>query len=472
MELLKPSYFTNQAHEAICGLLFAYRREFGSRPPKAVLAEEIKSRWPEDGKRQILYVGELEACCSLPVFQAREYLEKRLLAFAQEQAIKEAVSRFVDLLEQGKMDDPGGYWIEHGQKVKQLGAGAVAARLCSLEEFFGMNDTGYDWLIQGRLPKGFLMLLAGPSKGGKTVLILNIIARMLLDQFALGQTAYPAPVLYLDYENPLSYFRAKLEQAAQPYSVSRLTPYLHVSNRQVTEEAVKLPPFVTTDYVRGLIDHYKPGLVCIDTLRRAFGRKPGLPEHWENKQDVLDQLLTPFAELAHESKVSILFLHHHTHGGRASGSTEFLAIPDMLLDFERLLNHEGKPTRDVRLTVRGRLDVAIEPLYLSYEDGSYTYLGEGETYKLFKQEESAAVQRQVMQTMIAVLEGKPCPKGELIPKVQERYQKDHGCTISAKAADLAYKKLKDERIILYDERDYVNKLAGNYRQKLSLSHSA
>jgi hypothetical protein len=465
MPLLKANYFQQTAHQAIFSCLVKHYEEYSALPTTVMLMQALRQRVKDDTTKSLLYCGEAEAVIRafLPGLHTQEYLSRRLVEFAKQAKSREGIVQFVKKIERGEAGlDVGDYWQQLAQAIKALDAPIAKPRLANITEFYAMEDDEYQFLIESRLPKGFLVLLAGAPKAGKTVIALNIIAQALLECFTLGCNAKPHTVCYLDFENPQKYLKQVLRNAASPHDVAELKPYLHIGSRHSPNPLLRLPPYLTVEYVQALIEEYHPDILWIDTVRRAFGRKPGLAEGWENKADVLDQLLSPFLDLAHASNTTIVFLHHHNHGGRASGSTEFLGIPDLLWDFTRVIGIDGKKSNDVILTIQGRLTDSTDPLYLTYEEGQYEYLGQGSDYVKVKEGERLENKKALAATIIKVLEVSPLANKEVLI---DKTRKAHRTYVGVKTVEKAYKWLKNGNVVTYHTTERVHKLENNYRFK-------
>ncbi len=104
VQMIKPNYFVDRAHETICDIVFRYFDKYGQLPPKFNIKNEIKTRFPEDLKKQMIYIGEVEALSSsyIPGLESRDACIDKITEFAKEQALRSAVSITLDLLEKNE----------------------------------------------------------------------------------------------------------------------------------------------------------------------------------------------------------------------------------------------------------------------------------------------------------------------------------------------------------------------------------
>lgn len=91
LDLIKPSYFTNKAHQKACGIGFRYFKKYRNLPVKDFLVQEIKAELKDD-KSIFHYLGEVNVLYDYfqPGLDAREYLQDKISYFAKIQAVKQA----------------------------------------------------------------------------------------------------------------------------------------------------------------------------------------------------------------------------------------------------------------------------------------------------------------------------------------------------------------------------------------------
>jgi replicative DNA helicase len=91
--LVKSSYFTNQVHQMVCRLLFAYFQKYKQLPERYMMVEELKvAIAAKDSSIKLEYISELNSVYEffVPGFASRDALLDKLTSFAKVQALKEA----------------------------------------------------------------------------------------------------------------------------------------------------------------------------------------------------------------------------------------------------------------------------------------------------------------------------------------------------------------------------------------------
>jgi replicative DNA helicase len=106
MKLIKPSFFVDKAHETICSILFDYFENYGQMPPKYIILNEVRERYPDDDRKLLMYGGELEALHAsyVPGIETRSSCLDKITEFAKEMALKNAVSSTLSILEKPSKD--------------------------------------------------------------------------------------------------------------------------------------------------------------------------------------------------------------------------------------------------------------------------------------------------------------------------------------------------------------------------------
>lgn len=99
IDLIKPSYFTNKAHQKACSVVFRFFKQYHILPQKIHLIQEIKTDL-KDNKSLVYYVSEVNALYDYvqPGLDARDYLTDKIAYFAKIQAVKEAFFDSLDLI--------------------------------------------------------------------------------------------------------------------------------------------------------------------------------------------------------------------------------------------------------------------------------------------------------------------------------------------------------------------------------------
>ena len=89
LDLIKPAYFTNKAHQKAASLVFEFFKKYKLLPKKDFIIQEIKTDL-KDNKALGYYVGEVNTIYDYfqPGLDAREYLQDKISCFAKIQAVK------------------------------------------------------------------------------------------------------------------------------------------------------------------------------------------------------------------------------------------------------------------------------------------------------------------------------------------------------------------------------------------------
>lgn len=89
IQLVKPSYFTNQAHSKACEILFKYFNEHKEVPQRLIVVQEFKDQL-KNNKSINYHLGELDIAYEYyqPGLDARDYLINKIAYFAKIQSLK------------------------------------------------------------------------------------------------------------------------------------------------------------------------------------------------------------------------------------------------------------------------------------------------------------------------------------------------------------------------------------------------
>lgn len=237
-----------------------------------------------------------------------------------------------------------------------------------------LADTFYDLpdlappLIDGVLRQGHKMLLAGPSKAGKSFALIELCIALAEGLPWLGWDCAQGRVMYinleLDRESALHRFVDVYETLGiEPKNINNIDIW-HLRGRSLPMD--KLAPKLIRraskkDYIAVIIDPiYK--IITGD----------------ENSAEKMAQFCNQFDKVANELGSAVIYCHHHSKGyqgqkrsmDRASGSGVFARDPDALLDLTELEIPEKKLNK---LIEESKCDAIVSTIlkYLpDYVDGS------------------------------------------------------------------------------------------------------
>lgn len=189
-------------------------------------------------------------------------------------------------------------------------------------------------LIKGVLRQGHKMLIAGPSKAGKSFALIELSIALAEGKEWLGWDCEQGKVLYvnLELDRPSALHRFK-----DVYDAMGLPP-TNVANidiwnlRGKTVPMDKLAPKLIR---RSLKKNYQA--VIIDPIYKVLTGD-------ENSADQMAHFTNQFDKVATELGCSVIYCHHHSKGSqggkksmdRASGSGVFARDPDALIDLVEL----------------------------------------------------------------------------------------------------------------------------------------
>uniref|UniRef100_UPI003F68DA02 AAA family ATPase n=1 Tax=Streptococcus pluranimalium TaxID=82348 RepID=UPI003F68DA02 len=189
-------------------------------------------------------------------------------------------------------------------------------------------------LIKGVLRQGHKMLIAGPSKAGKSFALIELSIAIAEGQKWLGWQCEQGKVLYvnLELDRPSALHRFKDVYNAmglQPSNVANIDIW---NLRGKTVPMDKLAPKLIR---RSLKKNYQA--VIIDPIYKVLTGD-------ENSADQMAHFTNQFDKVATELGCSVIYCHHHSKGAqggkksmdRASGSGVFARDPDALIDLVEL----------------------------------------------------------------------------------------------------------------------------------------
>lgn len=210
----------------------------------------------------------------------------------------------------------------------------------NLPDFEPLVDVFYDLpdlappLIDGVLREGHKMLLAGPSKAGKSYLLLQLVIAIAEGRQWLGWPCRPGRVLYVNLELDRA---SCLHRLKHLYAASD-TPTDHLENIDLWNlrgSAVPMDKLAPKLIRRALKRRYTA--IVIDPIYKVITGD-------ENAADKMAYFCNQFDHLCTELGSAVIYCHHHSKGAqgakasrdRSSGSGVFARDPDALLDLIEL----------------------------------------------------------------------------------------------------------------------------------------
>lgn len=189
-------------------------------------------------------------------------------------------------------------------------------------------------LIDGVLRKGHKMLVSGPSKAGKSFLLLELVAAIAEGQEWLFWKCQQGRVLYVNLELDRASCLHRLKDIYTEMGIK----HPHISNIDVWNLRGKSLPM--DDLAPRLIRRAAKrsyAAVIIDPIYKVITGD-------ENSADQMAKFCNQFDKVCNELKCSVIYCHHHSKGDqgqkraqdRASGSGVFARDPDALIDMVEL----------------------------------------------------------------------------------------------------------------------------------------
>jgi archaellum biogenesis ATPase FlaH len=177
-----------------------------------------------------------------------------------------------------------------------------------------------EWVIDRFIPKGSITLLFGKGGIGKTWLTLDMARCIGSGTHFLGFKTNKAPVIFIDFENPLAVLNTRTRMLGDAEEVH----FWRVNN-----DKIKAPKLDSKDWKR-----YKSlpeGAVLIfDTLRASQSKD-------ENASNEMGLIMNRLKELR-DSGFTIILLHHTAKNSDnvAKGSTAIVDLADHILGLTRV----------------------------------------------------------------------------------------------------------------------------------------
>jgi len=210
----------------------------------------------------------------------------------------------------------------------------------TLSTFLGNLPPLAEPILDGVLRRGHKMLLAGPSKAGKSFLLLQLAIAIAEGRSWLGWSCRPGRVLYVNLELDRA---SALHRLSDVYATLGIEP-THACDIDLWNLRGKALPM--TDLAPRLIRRAlkrKYAAVIIDPIYKVITGD-------ENAAHEMATFCNQFDRVCCELGAAVIYCHHHSKGDqgqkrahdRASGSGVFSRDPDALLDLIELVVDEPR----------------------------------------------------------------------------------------------------------------------------------
>jgi hypothetical protein len=212
-----------------------------------------------------------------------------------------------------------------------FGAGYDAASLKALTERVGTSrykpidftqpPPQVNWLVEGWIARGDVVILAGLGGLGKSMLTMDLSTSVINGEAEwLGIPLHAGGrVLYVDEENPIDVIHSRLRRLG-------LDPAAHLGQlRYLWQQGIRLDKDPDTLIDEGL--DYQPALTVIDSLTRVHGQE-------EKDAGAIAPLFNDAIKpLARETNSAVIVLHHHDKGANGPrGSTDIFNAADTVIE--------------------------------------------------------------------------------------------------------------------------------------------
>lgn len=197
-----------------------------------------------------------------------------------------------------------------------------------------------DSLIDGLIRQGHKMLVAGPSKAGKSYALIQLCIAIAEGIEWLGWQCAQGRILYVNLELDRA---SCLNRFADVYRVAGIKPdnLQNIDVWNLRGSAVPMDKLTPKLIRRSLKRHYI--VVVIDPIYKVITGD-------ENSAEQMAKFCNNFDRVCKELNVAAVYCHHHSKGlqgqkmsrDRASGSGVFARDPDTLLDMIELLIDEDR----------------------------------------------------------------------------------------------------------------------------------
>lgn len=210
------------------------------------------------------------------------------------------------------------------------------SQLDDLPECVELKDVFYDppelapVQIDGILRRGHKMLIAGPSKAGKTFLEIELAIATAEGTTWCGYQCRQGRVLFINLEVDEASFIHRIKDVYEGMNVKpdNLENIVTLNLRGISRPLDKLAPILVNRIKKTKVD-----MVILDPIYKVITGD-------ENSASDMANFCNQFDYICNETGVSMVYCHHHSKGNksnmnamdRASGSGVFARDPDAILD--------------------------------------------------------------------------------------------------------------------------------------------
>lgn len=252
--------------------------------------------------------------------------------------------------------------------------------LPDIEDLNAALDAPHDLtpeLIEGTLRQGHKMLIAGPSKAGKSFLLMELAVAIASGTPWLGKRCRKGKVLYINLEIDKNSFFTRFEEIFDAQEIDRK----QADKIQVWNLRGKTPPLneLAPRLIRRIREDNFTAIILDPIYKVITGD--------ENNARDMSVFCNQFDRIAAETGAAVIYVHHHSKGSqigkrsmdRASGSGVFARDPDALLDIVELAHEADDGDRSAwRMEATLREFKPWPPLEMWFDFPIHVYDEDGE----------------------------------------------------------------------------------------------
>ena len=203
----------------------------------------------------------------------------------------------------------------------------------AVDDFIDNPPPLADAIIDGVLRQGHKMLLSGPSKAGKSFLLLELAMAVAEGEDWLGWKCRKGRVLYINLELDAASCKNRVSELYRAKGWPHTPKSMDIWNLRGRATPMKI---LKDKLIRRARDA-RYSMIIIDPIYKVITGD-------ENAAAEMAEFCNYFDEVAVKCKCAIVYCHHHSKGDqgqkkaqdRASGSGVFARDPDALLDMIQL----------------------------------------------------------------------------------------------------------------------------------------
>lgn len=243
---------------------------------------------------------------------------------------------------------------------------SAGLRAFSLRDLDGLQFPPIQWAVDELIPTGSLSLMVGRPKAGKSLMAVDLLASVATGETFLDRATSPGPTVYVPAEDALPLVRNRLWTRL---GSERDAPVYVVPADGSIDQTIRLDDAESFMALASVVDRLKPSILVLDPLVEMHRKK-------ENDADEMAGLLRPLRQLAHETDVAVILIHHRNKYGSdnattARGSSAITGGVDQLINLELSGDADDadlSPHRTMTIRVEGRFGPR-QRLYANLQPG-------------------------------------------------------------------------------------------------------